>query len=224
MEAYDGKETYDSLWLDKIINEVIEAGFNNDKLNLLFLENLSALVAVKISSGTSRRELISKIIMQGTVWGGLCCTVLMDKLGKIFYDKPELMHKYKGLVPVPPLEMVDDVMCITNCSPQSVQANAVVISFMECKKITLNRKKCDKLHIGKYCKCANLKVHNETVMNSEKVKYLGGQIYVTGKAKTIIEERKAKFYGIISEITAITDDTESVEDPSCFDAKASHAS
>ena len=205
-QAYDVKETFDSLWLDEVINELFEAGFNNDKLNLLFLENESALVAVKTSSGTSRRELISKIIMQGTVWGGLCCTVLMDKLGKIFYDKPELMHKYKGLVPVPPLEMVDDVMCITNCSPQSVQANAVVNSFMECKKMILNRKKCHKLHIGIDRKCANLKVHDETMTNSDKVKYLGDQIDVTGKAKTTIEERKAKGYGIISEITAITDD------------------
>ena len=42
--------------------------------------------------------------------------------------------------------------------------------------------------------------------NEEKVKYLGDQLDTTGKAKTTIEDRKAKGYGIISDITAITDD------------------
>ena len=36
-QVYDVKETFDSLWLEEVINELYEAGFNNDKLNLLFL-------------------------------------------------------------------------------------------------------------------------------------------------------------------------------------------
>ena len=36
--------------------------------------------------------------MQGSVWGSLCCVVLMDKLGKLMYNKPELLYYYKGVV------------------------------------------------------------------------------------------------------------------------------
>ena len=205
-QAYDVEQTFDSLWLDEVVNELFEAGFNNDKLNLLFLENSSAHVAVKTSSGISRREVIRKLIMQGTIWGGLCCTVLIDKLGKFVYSRPELMHLYKGQVPVPPLQMVDDVLCISNCSPQSVQVNSVINSFMECKKLTLNHKKCHNVHIGKYQKCPQLKVHNENMKQSEKVKYLGDQLDKSGKAKATIEDRKAKGFGIVSDISAITDD------------------
>jgi hypothetical protein len=77
---------------------------------------------------------------------------------------------------------------------------------MECKKLTLNNKKCHNTHIGKYRKCPNIKVHNENMKQSEKVKYLGDQLDKSGKAKTTIEERKAKGFGIIADISAITDD------------------
>jgi hypothetical protein len=94
-----------------------------DKLPLLFLENVSAQVAAKTSSGLSSRVTIQEIIMQGSVWGSLCCVVLMDKLGKLVYSKPELLYMYKGVVEVPTLQMVDDILGVQKCSPQSVQLN-----------------------------------------------------------------------------------------------------
>ena len=151
--------------------------------------------------------------MQGTVWAGLCCTVMFDKLGKLVYSRPELMHKYKGIVPIPPLEMVDDILAITKCSSQSVKVNAVINSFMETKKLKLNKKKCHNVHIEKKTKqnkpkqrCPKLKVHGDEMENSVKVKYLGDQLDETGNAKATIDERKAKGFGIISDISAITDE------------------
>ena len=46
---------------------------------------------------------IKDIIMQGSLWGSLCCVVLMDKLGKMTYNNPELLYYYKGVVGTPPL-------------------------------------------------------------------------------------------------------------------------
>ena len=85
--------------------------------------------------------------MQGTVWAGLCCTVMFDKLGKLVYSRPELMYKYKGIVAIPPMEMVDDILSVTKCLNQSVKVNAVVNTFMETKKLKLNKKKCHRIHV-----------------------------------------------------------------------------
>ena len=79
IQVYDAKETFDSLWVHEVIHESFDAGFNNGKLNILFLENSSAQIAVKTPSGMSKRLTILNIIMQGSVWDGLCCKVLMDK-------------------------------------------------------------------------------------------------------------------------------------------------
>ena len=120
--------------MHEVVNDLYDTGFTNDKLNLLFLENTSAQVAVKTPSGLSRRITIRNAIMQGSVWGGLCCTVLMDKLGQLMYSHPELLHMYKDKVPIPPLEMVDDILAISKCSSKSVIVNSMINSFIETKK------------------------------------------------------------------------------------------
>jgi hypothetical protein len=67
-------------WIYECINDLYEAGMDNDKLPLLLLENKSARIAIKTASGTTDRITIQDSVMQGTVWGGLICTTTMDKL------------------------------------------------------------------------------------------------------------------------------------------------
>ena len=76
---------------------MFENGFVNDKLPLLYEENVNAQIAVKTSSGITRRVSISDIVMQGTVWGSLMCTSTMDNLGKQAYSQPDILYKYKGV-------------------------------------------------------------------------------------------------------------------------------
>jgi hypothetical protein len=78
--VFDVEKCFDALWLQECINELYDAGFDNDKLPLLFLENQNAEIAVKTSTGISKRVSIHYIVMQGTVWGSLMCTAIMEKL------------------------------------------------------------------------------------------------------------------------------------------------
>ena len=149
VQIYDVEQCFDALWLEEVITSLYQAGLKNDKLPLLFLENRNAQVAVKTSGGLSHRENKSKIIMQGSVWGSLCCVVLMDKLGKIVYNNPQLMYMYKGVVACPPLQMVDDILGVQKCSPQSVQLNTVINTFMDHQKLTLSKIKSHNIHMGK---------------------------------------------------------------------------
>ena len=47
---YDLKKCFDTLWLHEFINDLWEAGVQNNKLALLFLENESAQIAIKTGS------------------------------------------------------------------------------------------------------------------------------------------------------------------------------
>ena len=104
---------------------------------VLFLENQNVKIAVKSPNGLSKRVSIKNVIMQGTVWGSLCCTASMDKLGQLVYNNPELLYKYKGEVDIPSLGMVDDILSIQRCSSDSLQANAVINAFVESKKLNV---------------------------------------------------------------------------------------
>ena len=68
-QLFDVEKCFDALWMEECINDLYEAGLDNDKLNLLYIENQNAQVAVKTTKGVSKRIDIRNIVMQGSVWG-----------------------------------------------------------------------------------------------------------------------------------------------------------
>ena len=157
---------------------MFNAGLVNDKLPLLYKENQNALVAVKVNGVLSQRIPV-KNVMQGKKWGTSACTSRLDKLGQKAYKEQKLLYKYKGEVPIPPLEMVDDVLTLAKCQNDATIINSVVNAFMETKKLKLSHKKCNTIHIQKQhnkMKCTNMKVHGEQMKNSKQEKYLGDLI------------------------------------------------
>jgi hypothetical protein len=201
VQIYDVETCFDALWLHEVITCLYKAGIQNDKLPLLFLENQNAQVAAKVSNGLSQRVNIKQIIMQGSVWGSLCCVVLMDKLGKQVYNSPELSYYYKGLVQVPTLQMVDDILAVQKCSPQSRQLNTAVNTFIELEKLTLSKKKCHKIHVGKHnAMCPDLKVHGQNMHEATQETYLGDVIHKTGSCQPNIKARIAKGFGRVRTI------------------------
>ena len=203
-QVFDIEKCFDSLWLNEVINCLYEAGLNNDKLPLIFMENSNARVAVKAGEGMSRRVSIKNIIMQGSVWGSLCCVVLMDKLGKLVYSNPDLLYYYKGVVGIPPLQMVDDILSLQRCSDKSLKVNTAINTFMDLEKLSLSEKKSHNVHMGNQNQnCPSLKVQGKQMKKSSQEKYLGDFIHKSGKTKHNIEARKAKGYGIVANILAI---------------------
>ena len=177
-----------------------EAGVQNDRLNLLHLLNQNALVVIKTSSGLTERRNISNVIMQGTVWGGMFCTTTMDKLGKFKYENPDSLFKYRGVIGVPALEMVDNIIDIKNCGVVAIKSNALVNSFIEHKKLEMGQSKCHMIHCGKKLpSCPTLKVHFEDMHNSDQEKYLGDHITSSANIALTISKQKAQGYGIIAD-------------------------
>ena len=175
--VYDVEKCFDALWVQECINDMYEAGLKNNKLNILFLMNQHAQVAIKTSSGNTERTSMSNLIMQDTVWGSLFCTVSMDKLPRLQYENKEMLYKYRGVVSVPSLEMVDVIVGIKKCGKDSVISNAVINSFIEHKKLTMGKAKCHQIHCGKKSSfCQELKVHNDKMHSSNEETYLGDQI------------------------------------------------
>ena len=78
------EKCFEALWVQECLNTLYENGLNNDKLVLLHEESRSANIAIKTPSGMTEREVINNIIMQGTVFGSLICSAVMDKLAKVF--------------------------------------------------------------------------------------------------------------------------------------------
>ena len=207
MCAYDAEKCFNSLLTYKCINDLFEAGLQNDKLSLLFEINQNAQVAIKTSHGVTERITIPNIIMQGTVWGSLQCTTTMDNLPKSVYKDKSLLYKYKGKVEVPPLQMVDDILTVQTCGSTSSAINDVVNAFIEQKKLRLSVTKCVKIHIGTKCDNSDkLSVHEQEMKEAHQVKYLGNIISDTCKPNSTITIRITRGYAIVGTIFAFLKD------------------
>ena len=150
--------------------------------------NQNAQLAIKTQFGTTDRTDIKNIIIQGTVWGSLMCTVTMDTLAKQVYSNDNLLYKYNEVVSVPPLEMVDDILTVSKCGATAVTMNTEVNTLTDLNKLELGHSKCARMHVGIKCKqCHKGNINGTEMKETQKEKYLGDQILfkiTKGQSKT----------------------------------------
>ena len=134
VQVQDAEKCFDKLWLQSTTNALYEAGLNNDMLNLLYIENLNARVAVKINNGITERIPGKSVKMQ--------CISSMDILNKNILEQKDLTYKFRG---DPDIEIgvlgIDDNLAISKCGTSSVMKNAVINYFIEMQRLTLSKEK-----------------------------------------------------------------------------------
>ena len=214
------------MWLDECINDLYEAGLDNPNLAVIYEANKVNKVAVMTPNGLTNREDISKIVMQGEVFGPIECSVTVDTFGKECLSEQKYLYSYKGLVGVPPLAMVDDLACISVCGVETVLMNGFINAKTNIKKLQFGETKCHRMHIGKensYCPdlyIDNWKVKEKTefeakvdtfngdhkIEESEEEKYLGDLVASDGSNSKNIKARKGRGFGIINQIASMLDE------------------
>ena len=78
----DYKQCFDTLWLEESLNDLWEAGLNDDKLALIAEANRNVKVAIRTPYGMTERMSMKQIVIQGEIFGPLCCSVTIDTIGK----------------------------------------------------------------------------------------------------------------------------------------------
>ena len=222
---------FDSECLFQCMNDVYEAGVDDDYFSLLYEANRENLVAVNTPHGLSKREQIDEIVMQGDVLAPLISSLQVDTIGKECLIENKHLYLYKDSVPIPPLGLVDDLLTISSCGFKTTQMNQYLNSKTAEKRLQFGTSKCIKLHVGRSCNDAlcgdtyvdgwNVDVvtdaetgictQSESFGGSEKMKvkqeqtYLGDVISADGKHTKNVIARKNKGLGVITQITQILD-------------------
>ena len=213
------------------MNDVYQGGIQDDKFALLYDVNKYVNVSVKTPVGKTKRGIITNAIIQGDVFGPMLCGKQVDEIGKECLEGDKYTYKYKGKVNIPPLSMLDDLLCISECGHKTAMAHSYIKLKTACKKLQFGPQKCKKIHIGKTkedFKCQPLFVDNwkentveecetgtiriEDVCEGEDVmeekqeeKYLGDVISRDGRNIKNIQARVNKGTGIVRKILTILD-------------------
>ena len=231
IQIFDYKQCFDSLWLQECMSDIYTSGIKDDKLSLLYNINTHVKVAVKTPVGITKRESIFNVITQGDVFGPILCSNQVDTFGKECLEECKYNYAYKGEVEIPPLGMVDDLLCISECGHKTAMVNAYINHKTSSKKLKFGAQKCKKLHVGhsqEEYKCQNLMVDNWTEVEiknevtgenglkdihvgellmeeKDEEKYLGDVISTDGRNIKNIKARIAKGKGIVSKILTMLD-------------------
>ena len=214
------------MWLEEALNDLYEAGVQDDKLALIYLANEENHVAVKTPHGLTERKPIQRVVMQGGVFGPIKCSVQVDTIGKECIENEKHLYKYKDSVGIPPLGMVDDLIAVAECGTESLLLNSFINAKTNVKKLQFGIDKCHKIHIGaNHQKCPELfidkweeienvdsvEVHDvckdvSKINETKQEKYLGDLICDNGKNAKNIAQRTGKGSGIVNQIMSILSD------------------
>ena len=151
LQFFDIKQCFDSIWLQKALNDLYDSGITSRNLNLLHEGNKITQMCVETSFGRSDRVELKNIVMQGSVSGGTLCSNQVAKLCNKSHEEGNV-YLYHGKIPIPSLAMVDDIVNIAPCnSIQSMKNNIQTDEFIKMKKLEgqVGDGKCQWLHIGK---------------------------------------------------------------------------
>ena len=174
----DIKQCFDSIWLDEATNDLYDSGVKTRSLNLLYEGNRKTRMCVETQFGRSERVELNKIVMQGSVPGGMICSNQLSKLCNKLYNEGDV-YMYRGKIPIPPLAMVDDIAAISECnSTDSLTTNIKTDSFIQRKKLEgqTGDGKCQWVHTGDQTCRGQYQINNQKITQAVAYKYLGNRV------------------------------------------------
>ena len=178
---YDYCQYFDSMWHLEVVNDLFDAGVQDDRLALLYQVDKVNKVVVKTPDGLSDRTTVNNVIYQGDPWGSLECALQVDSFGKDS-PKPELKpNKYKNEVPIPALGVVDDIITVSESGHKSAMMNSFINAKTALKKLQFGPQKCHVIHVAR-----DLKDFKKVPHDIEGWEVLEVTDYNTGKREKLV--------------------------------------
>ena len=199
----DIKQCFDSIWLEEAINDLYDSGIQSRNLNLLYEGNKSTDMCVETKFGRSDRVCLRKVVMQGSVTGGMLCSNQLSKICNNFF-KSGTVYMYSNTVAIPALAMVDDLIAIALCnSVEGIKNNIKTDEFIKSKKLEgqVGEGKCQWVHVGKSQCPASYVVNDTSITQSKTYKYLGD--HVSDGFDCLYQKRYEKSQGYVATVLAM---------------------
>ena len=107
-------------------------------------------MAVNTPDGLTDRQQLSNVVLQGDTWGSLLASIQVDNICKDVVNSG-YGYKYKDILPVSMLALVDDMVGITYAGYRAHQMNTAINVKTAEKRLQFGESKCKTMIIGKNC-------------------------------------------------------------------------
>ena len=148
LQVYDYSQMFDGIKLEEALSDIFDVGVQDENLGLLYKDNKTVHMAVKTSSGLSDRKPISSSVLQGDTFGPPLASVQADHIGRATMEEG-YFYKYKDVLPVGVLGLVDDLLGITKVGHIAHEMNSFINIKSAEKRLQFGATKCKILFVGK---------------------------------------------------------------------------
>ena len=141
---------FDAIGLEEAISDAFDVGMKDDTLTLVYKANKEIQMAVNTPDGLTDRQQLSNVVLQGDTWGSLLASIQVDNICKDVVNSG-YVYKYKDVLPVSMLALVDDMVGITYAGYRAHQMNTAINVKTAEKRLQFGESKCKTMIIGKNC-------------------------------------------------------------------------
>ena len=148
LQIYDYRQMFDAIDLEQALSDVYDVGVKDDNLALLYKANNDVHMAVNTPYGLSERRNLKNVVLQGDTFGSILASVQVDSIGKEV-EEAGYGYKYKDVLTVSLLGLVDDLIGITDAGYKAQQMNAVLNVKTAEKRLQYGESKCKSMLVSK---------------------------------------------------------------------------
>ena len=158
LQSWDFTKMFDSMCLDTAVSDKYDHGADDDLLCLLDELNRNITISVNTFYGSTATVIIPKLVAQGDLMAPLMAAVQVDSISRRLQEEDRereeegretLLYRYKGIVPILSLGLMDDSAIITEVGYKSEIVNVSMNESSAEKNLQFNEKKCKYIKIGK---------------------------------------------------------------------------
>ena len=155
---YDYKQMFDSIVLSETLSDMHSVGVNDDSLVLIKALNTNIAMSINTPYGATETTILPAVVAQGDLMAPLEAAVQVDNIAKNqikeehereIHEGSTILYKYKGIVPIPILGMMDDTATVTEAGFKTEIMNAHIVTHTANKILQFNDTKCKTMKIGK---------------------------------------------------------------------------
>ena len=107
-QSIDIHKCFDEMWYADTHNDMFDVKVQDNKFSLIAKLDSKAEVIVKTPCGPTEEFSLDEIVMQGSVFGAIKSTIQIDTLGRDCQKYNQGLFKYKNVLSITPLALIDD--------------------------------------------------------------------------------------------------------------------
>jgi hypothetical protein len=120
IQLFDISKCFDEMWHIETMNDIYDTNIQNDKFAMIAQLDEECFIKVKTPCGETEEFTLSQLVLQGSVFGPIKCCVQIDTLGRDCLAQDKCLYKYKNIISIPPLALIDDIVCVNNCDADAI--------------------------------------------------------------------------------------------------------